>query len=103
MAAIFDDGTAEGVLGEVVSDARKLGGQVMTGDWSRNGRILGIKWAKSLRNFGIKFVEFEDELRDSNRGLLLLSVWASILEHLGSFGVSLKLFWSLAGGTRRTT
>ena len=42
VAADLGDGTAEGGSGEVVSGARKLGGQALAADWSRFGRKTPI-------------------------------------------------------------
>jgi len=33
LAVVSDDGTVEGGLGKVVSDARRLGGQALASDW----------------------------------------------------------------------
>ena len=58
--------------------------------------------SQKLQDFCIKFIEFEDESRETNRGLLLLAVWVSFLEYLGAFGVRLEVVRSSVEDARRT-
>ena len=79
VATISGDAMAKGGSGEVISGAKMLGGQAMACEWPRSGQFFAIKGAESLKNLGFKFVEFVDESRETNRGIFLLGVWASIL------------------------
>ena len=70
VAAVSGDGTAEGGSGEVVSGARKLGGQALAADWSRIGRNLPINRRGFGRSLGRKLFAFEGESKGNIRGLL---------------------------------
>ena len=71
VAAVSGDGMAEGGLGEVLHGARKLGGQALAADWSKNGRILGIKGQGFGRILRHKSITFRSKSKGMVRGLLL--------------------------------
>ena len=86
VAAVFSDGTAEGGLGEVLHGARKLGGQALATDWSKNDRISGIKGPRVSHFWSMKLAAMFEVLGRLVKGLLILASRKRILKHLVRFG-----------------
>ena len=103
MATISGDGTVEGGLGEVLHSARKLGGQALAADWSKNGRISSIKEPRVSYFWSMKLATILEVFGRLGKGLLIFASRRRILEHLVRFGACFEAIRSFAGKRRRVT